>query len=108
MMRVFMLHPSEPSEFLTVEEVAALLRVKPYTVRKYFREGAISGIKRGKRIYFHRQSLTTFLAASQDKPTAVLRQEVESAPEPITDSDHRLLGIPRVKLEVRQPNALFG
>ena len=57
---------------------------------------------------FHRQSLTAFLSHSNEKPTAVLRHEVESAPDPLTDSDHRLLGMPRIKLEVRQPNALFG
>ena len=107
-MRVFMLQPVEPSEFLTVEEVAAILRVKPYTVRKYFREGQIAGIKRGKRIYFHRGTLAGFLAQTREKPTAVLRQEVEAAPDPLTDSDHRLLEIPRIKVEVRQQNALFA
>lgn len=98
----------EGHEFLTVEEVAAILRVKPYTVRKYFREGVLAGIKRGRRIFFHRESLSGYLAESREKPTAVLRQEVEAAPDPRTDTDHLLLDLPRVRLEVRQKNALFG
>ena len=49
-----MLSEGSNNDFLTVEEVAKLLSVKPFTVRKYYREGQMSGIKRGKRIYFHK------------------------------------------------------
>lgn len=48
---------------LTVDEIAERLRVNPYTVRRWLREGALHGIKMGDRAgYRVRQSeLNRFL-----------------------------------------------
>ncbi|MBC8514310.1 helix-turn-helix domain-containing protein [bacterium] len=100
--------PGNPEiTFLTVEEVATLLRVKPYTVRKHYREGVITGIKRGKRIYFHKEAVWAYLTETSAKPSSVLRAEVEGSPDPHFDKDHRLLVLPRIRLEVHRKNALF-
>ena len=94
--------------FLTVEEVADILRVKPYTVRKHYREGTIPGIKRGRRIYFHREAVWAYLTETSRKPISVLRAEVEAAPDPFLGTDHRLLDLPRIRLEVRRKRAFFA
>ncbi len=102
-----MLSQESNNDFLTVEEVSKLLSVKPFTVRKYFREGQISGIKRGKRIYFHKSSLTEFMSETKSKPPSVLQYEVESSPDPMTKGDHRLLNIPIATVEIRLKHEIF-
>ncbi len=102
-----MLSEGSNNDFLTVEEVAKLLSVKPFTVRKYYREGQMSGIKRGKRIYFHKSSITEFMSETKSKPSAVLQYEVESSPDPMTKGDNRLLNLPIATVEIRLKHEIF-
>lgn len=52
---------SNETDLLTVEEVAAYLRVAPNTVYRWFRSGKLTGIKIGKEWRVSRQELDNFL-----------------------------------------------
>lgn len=63
------------AELLTVEEVAAYLRVAPNTVYRWCRSGRLTGIKIGKEWRISRQHLDQFLA---DRVSAVPQRSVDS------------------------------
>ena len=75
---------NEPAldEFLTVEQVAQLLKVIPDTVRTWIQAGTLTasrpgnGARPGRKYRVRRVDLDTFVAASQRAPTS---QEVVSA-----------------------------
>jgi excisionase family DNA binding protein len=53
---------------LTVEEVAALLRVDEATVRRWLRDGELAGLKVGRAWRIHESALQAFLeACSREK-----------------------------------------
>lgn len=49
------------NELLTIEEVAELLRVSPYTVRKYLRQGQFPGIKVGGQWRVRKTDLEAYI-----------------------------------------------
>jgi excisionase family DNA binding protein len=53
--------PSAPLDVLTVEELAALLKVNPQTVYRRFRAGEIPGVRIGRSIRFPRSSVEAWL-----------------------------------------------
>ena len=54
----------------TVEEVAAMLKVTPFTVRRWLKEGQIRGIKFGKLWRICESDLDVFLEARKTKKIA--------------------------------------
>ncbi len=53
------------SEYLTVEDVAALLKVHPDTVRAMFARGDLPGVRLGRRWYCRRAALDSLFAAAE-------------------------------------------
>ena len=60
--------PPEAPEFLTVEEVAALLRVEPGSVRRWFATGRLASYKFGKLRLVRRPDLEAFIASCREAP----------------------------------------
>jgi excisionase family DNA binding protein len=52
-------------EFLTIEEVAARLRVKPDTVRAWLRQGRLQGVKAGRLWRIRPQAVEAFIRTTQ-------------------------------------------
>ncbi len=53
-------------QLLTVEELATLLRVNPWTVRRLIKTGQIPGVRLGGRLYVSRRAFEElFLTAGQ-------------------------------------------
>ena len=48
-------------EFMTVKEVAELLRLTPYTIRRMGKDGRLRSYSDGRRIYFKRKYISTLL-----------------------------------------------
>jgi putative molybdopterin biosynthesis protein len=48
-------------EFLTVEEIAKQMKVKPFTVRDWLRKGELQGYKVGRTIRIKRKDFEEFL-----------------------------------------------
>lgn len=69
------------AEFLTVEEVAALLRVPRATIYKLARCGELPGLRVGKHWRFRAYSVQTWITEHEGKP----REEHGVFPE---DTDH--------------------
>ena len=55
-------------QYLTVGEVAELLRVKPETVREWLRSGELRGLNLGGRWRVLREDLQEFIKDRQNKP----------------------------------------
>ena len=55
----------EEKEFLTVKEVAELLRVKPLTVYRMVKDGRLYGYSIGRNLRFKRQDIDVFLESSR-------------------------------------------
>ena len=54
------------SELMTVKEVAAVFRVAPWTVTRWFHSGALVGIQVGRAIRFERSDVDALRAASSN------------------------------------------
>jgi excisionase family DNA binding protein len=52
-------------EFLTIEEVAERLRVKPDTVRAWLRQGRLQGIKAGRLWRIRPSAVEAFIQTTQ-------------------------------------------
>ena len=55
------------NKFLTVREAAAFLNLMPITIYKKVTEGELQAFKRGKRLYFSRDTLLKYIQ-DQQKP----------------------------------------
>ena len=55
-------------EFLTVLEIATVLRVNPQTVRNWIQHGTLPAVKLGRSVRIRRTDLETYLEASRVKP----------------------------------------
>ncbi len=60
-------------EFLTVLEIATVLRVNPQTVRNWIRHGALPAVKLGRCVRIRRSDLETYLEASRVEPPGTPR-----------------------------------
>jgi excisionase family DNA binding protein len=68
---------SENQEFLTVAEVAALLKINEQTVRNWIDRGELAAVRAGRRVRIRRSALDEVLTAvSEPKPPSA-----ESIPE---------------------------
>lgn len=57
------------SDLLTVEEVAALLRVHHSTVRRFIADGQLTALRPGGKVYrISRDDLDRFMAESEVRP----------------------------------------
>jgi excisionase family DNA binding protein len=54
--------PPAPGEWLTVEDVAAILGLKPGTIRSWISSGRLSAKKFGRAVRVHRSELERFVA----------------------------------------------
>ncbi len=61
-------HPFSQSPFMTVEEVAAYLRVQTSTVYGWKYRGLIGARKHGARLLFHRDEVERFSSANRVDP----------------------------------------
>jgi excisionase family DNA binding protein len=48
-------------EFLTVEEIAKQMKVKPFTVRDWIRKGELQAVKVGRTLRIRKEDFTEFL-----------------------------------------------
>lgn len=79
-------HPSIPLEpkdkpkpFLTVDGVASLLDIAKATVYTKHSKGELpGGSKRGKRLYFDRETILNWIKEGHQKTNAEIEQEAES------------------------------
>jgi excisionase family DNA binding protein len=60
--------PSRQTEFITVPEVATLLRVRPQTVRNWIAGGTLPALKVGRRIRIWRKDFEEFLKDARVRP----------------------------------------
>ena len=68
------------NEFLFVEEVAELTRVRVSCVRFWIRTGKLPSLKPGRRVLVRRAALEGFLASSERRPVpAKVSEEVNGA-----------------------------
>lgn len=56
------------SQALTPKEAAERLRVAPYTVLRWAREGKIASSKTAKTVRFTEEGITEFLSKRDDRP----------------------------------------
>lgn len=61
---------SHVSQLLSATEVAEMLRLDSYTVRKYAREGYIPAYKVGKSYRFDRERVLSWLSSREVHPAA--------------------------------------
>jgi excisionase family DNA binding protein len=61
----------ERPTYLTVNEIAEELRVKPRTVRLWLDSGALRGIKAGRQWRVRPEDLEAFVAQSAQRPVLV-------------------------------------
>jgi len=71
---------------LSVEEVAARVKVSTYTVRRWVRQGRLAGIKIGRDWRVDERDLEAFLAARR-KEAALPAGGEEAGPEPGPERD---------------------
>jgi excisionase family DNA binding protein len=73
------LQPTEqPDQLLTIEEAAKLLHLSKPTLYSKHSKGELPGVcKRGKRLYFSRQSLTDWIKQGIQKTNAEIEAEAE-------------------------------
>ncbi len=48
-------------QLLNVQDVASLLRVSPYTVRRWDAQGKLRGLRLGRRVLWHPDQVTAFV-----------------------------------------------
>jgi excisionase family DNA binding protein len=73
-----MISESDNEEFLTVAEVAELLKINQQTVRNWIDRGELAAVRAGRRVRIRRSALDEVLTAvTNPKPVVV----VETAPE---------------------------
>lgn len=71
--------PVQPEQLLTVQEAANLLHLTVPTIYSKHSKGELPGVcKRGKRLYFSRQSLIEWIKEGRKKSNAEIEQEAES------------------------------
>lgn len=63
-------HVTHLAELLSAQEVAQLLRLDPYTIRRMAREGQLPGYKVGKSYRFDRQRVADWLETRALHPAA--------------------------------------
>ena len=68
------------NKFLTVEEAAERLRVAPFTMRKYLRQGRVQGVRVGRSWRIPEDALSfPNLSATTLQPMAVASPEADPA-----------------------------
>jgi excisionase family DNA binding protein len=67
----------ERPTYLTVNEIAEELRVKPRTVRQWLDSGALHGIKAGRQWRVRPENLEAFIEQSAQRPVLVPSDEEE-------------------------------
>jgi excisionase family DNA binding protein len=60
---------------LTLVDVAELLRVSGHTVRSWIRKGRLRPIRLSRRLLFHPDEISRFLAEAQNKQAAQINAE---------------------------------
>jgi excisionase family DNA binding protein len=60
--------PETSQDFLTINEVAATLRVSPITIREWLRKGKMTGLKTGKLWRIRKEDLQRFIDANLHQP----------------------------------------
>lgn len=57
--------PNNVPKLLTLQEVATALRVSPHTVRSWIRKGKIRSVRICRRLLFHPDEISRFLAEAR-------------------------------------------
>ncbi len=71
LVNTLMISASDNEEFLTVAEVAALLKINEQTVRNWIERGELAAVRAGRRVRIRRSALDEVLkAVSAPKPAA--------------------------------------
>ena len=68
----------EPEQLLTVQQAAELLNLSVPTLYGYTQRAEIPGCKRGKRLYFSKQSLFEWIKDGRKKTLAETASEAET------------------------------
>lgn len=72
-----MISESDNEEFLTVAEVAELLKINQQTVRNWIDRGELAAVRAGRRVRIRRSALEEVLTAVTDPKPVV----IETAPQ---------------------------
>src|SRR5690606_16456595 len=69
----------QPEQLLTIQEAATLLHLTVPTIYSKHSKGELPGVcKRGKRLYFSKQSLIEWVKEGRKKSNAEIEQEAEA------------------------------
>lgn len=71
--------PSPPSEFITIPEVAARLRISQMSVRRMIARGELAGVQIGRQWRIPAQAMATMLATVEKSLEAQLQQAKDKA-----------------------------
>ena len=69
LMRIVSSMNEDPSELVSVREVADQLGVHPETIRRLIHDGRLDAVRVGRVLRVHRAALDSFLARQRVKPT---------------------------------------
>ncbi|MDP1621681.1 MAG: helix-turn-helix domain-containing protein [Bacteroidales bacterium] len=68
----------EPDSLLTIKQAAEILHLSVPTIYGLVQRSEVPVCKRGKRLYFSKQELTTWIMAGRKKTAAEINEEAET------------------------------
>ena len=86
--------PSTTDEFLTVHEVAALLKLNPQTVRNWIDQGKLAAVHVGRRVRITRADLDRVIQEGYRPGAAAAREEALNAAQGFWDGEEHALPEP--------------
>jgi len=86
---------SAPSEFMTVAEVAELLKLNQQTIRNYVDAGRLAAIRiDDRRVRIRREDVDRFIDGQTTKPTSQSRADrIRALEEQVADLNARVEGL---------------
>ncbi|MDD4429542.1 MAG: helix-turn-helix domain-containing protein [Paludibacter sp.] len=70
--------PEPPEQFLTIQEAAEFMNLTVPTMYSKVSKGELPVMKRGKRLYFSRTELMTYIKTGRKKSNAEIEQEAKA------------------------------
>lgn len=66
-----------PPILLTLKEASALLKLAPQTIYGFTSKRTIPFLKRGKKLYFHKEALVAWLEEGKKRTVKQMQEEIE-------------------------------
>jgi excisionase family DNA binding protein len=83
--------PNTTDEFLTVAEVAALLKLNPQTVRNWIDQGTLAAVRVGRRVRVTRADLERVIEEGYSPGVVTPREETLNAAQAFWDGEGHAL-----------------